>query len=82
MSLKSTLESSDKIKYELYLTGLTEDTVRKISTDQKEPQRMLDHRLECLKILHTTKLPTRGPDLSGLNLDDIVYYAKPHKDQE
>lgn len=82
MSLKSTLESSDKIKYELYLTGLTEDTVRKISAEQKEPQRMLDHRLECLKIFNNIKLPTRGPDLSKLNLNDIVYYAKPHKDQE
>jgi len=51
MSLKSTLESSDKIAYELYLTGLTEDTVRKISAEQKEPQRMLTHRLKCLEIL-------------------------------
>ena len=82
MSLKSTLESSDNIKYELYLTGLTEDTVRKISAEQEEPEWMLDHRLECLKIFKNMKLPTRGPDLSGLNLDDIVYYAKPHKDHE
>jgi len=57
MSLKSTLESSDNIHYELYITGLTEDTVRKISADQKEPQRMLDHRLECLQIFKSMKLP-------------------------
>jgi len=82
VNLKSTLESSDKIKYELYLTGLTEDTVRKISAEQKEPQRMLEHRLECLKIFNNIKLPTRWPNLSKLNLNDIVYYAKPHKDQE
>jgi hypothetical protein len=82
MSLKSTLESSDKITYELYLTGLTEDTVRKISAEQKEPEWMLNHRLESLKIFKNMKIPTRGPDLSGLNLDDIVYYAKPHKDHE
>ena len=82
MSLKSTLESSDNIKYELYLKGLTEDTVRKISAEQKEPQRMLDHRLESLNIFNKMKIPTRWPDLSGLNLDDIVYYAKPHKDHE
>lgn len=82
MSLKSTLESSDDIQYELYLTGLTEDTVRKISAEQEEPEWMLDHRLECLKIFKSMELPTRGPDLSGLHLDDIVYYAKPHKDHE
>ncbi|MCX6824658.1 MAG: Fe-S cluster assembly protein SufB [candidate division SR1 bacterium] len=82
MSLKNTLESSDKIKYELYLTGLNEETVRKISADQKEPERMLDHRLQCLKIFNDMKLPTRGPDLSGLSLQDIVYYAKPHQEQK
>ncbi len=82
MNLKSTLESSDNIKYELYLKGLTEDTVRKISAEQKEPERMLDHRLACLKIFNTMKLPVRWPDLSKLNLDDIVYYAKPHQEQE
>ena len=59
MTLRSTLESSDKIKYELYLKGLTEDTVRKISADQKEPERMLSHRLESLKIFHNHTLPTR-----------------------
>ncbi len=80
MTLKSTLESSDNIKYELYLTGLTEDTVRKISADQKEPEWMLHHRLKCLEIFHNTKLPAWWPDLSGLNFDEIVYYATPHKD--
>lgn len=82
MSLKSTLESSDKIEYEFYLSKLTEDTVRKISADQKEPQRMLDHRLQCLEIFKNMKMPTRWPDLSKLNLDDIVYYAKPKSDYE
>lgn len=82
MSLKSTLESSDKIEYELYLSKLTEATVRKISADQKEPQRMLDHRLQCLEIFKNMKMPTRWPDLSKLDLDDIVYYAKPKSDHE
>lgn len=80
MSLKSTLESSDTIKYELYLRQLTEETVRKISADQKEPQRMLDHRLQCLEVFKKMKLPTRWPDLSKLNLNEIIYYAKPHKE--
>lgn len=82
MSLKSTLESSDNIHYELYLTGLTEDTVRKISAQQKEPQWMLDHRLKCLEVFKTMKLPTWWPSLEKLNLDDIVYYAKPHQDNQ
>ncbi len=82
MTLKSTLESSEKIKYDLYLTGLTEDTVRKISADQKEPERMLHHRLKSLEIFNSMQVPTRWPDLTALNFDEIVYYATPHKDNK
>lgn len=82
MSLKSTLESKDNIQYDLYLTGLTEDTVKKISADQKEPERMLQHRLECLKIFQKMKLPNRWPGLEKLDIQEIIYYAKPHKDNE
>lgn len=82
MSLKQTLESSDKIQYELFLTWLTEETVRKISTDQKEPKWMLKHRLKCLEIFQKTKLPKRWPSLDKLDLNKIVYYAKPHNDNE
>lgn len=80
MSLKSTLESHDTIKYELYIKGLTEQTVRAISTAQNEPDRMLDHRLKCLQIFQNLPLPLRWPSLEKLNLNDIVYYAKPHQD--
>jgi len=80
MSLKSTLETSDNIQYEIYLTGLTEATVRKISLEQKEPEWMLQHRLKSLEIFRNHALPTRGPDLSQLNIEDIVYYAKPHQE--
>lgn len=80
MSLKSVLESHDTIKYDLFLKGLTEDTLRKISADQKEPQRMLELRLNALKIFHSKNLPSWWPDLTKLDLNSIVYYAKPHKD--
>jgi len=80
MSLKSTLESSDKIKYEIYLRWLTEKTVRAISSQQNEPDRMLQFRLKSLEIFHSLPFPSRGPDLSKLNLDEIVYYAKPSQD--
>ncbi len=82
MELKQILETKDNITYDIYLTGLNETTIRTISREQQEPVRMLEHRLKCLEILHTLPLPKRWPDLSNLNLDDIVYYAKPHKDYE
>src|SRR4051812_38274601 len=55
--------------------GVSEELVRKISSDKKEPQWMLDHRLACLQIYRDKPLPTWGPDLSKLDLDDIIYYA-------
>lgn len=80
MDLRKTLESSDNIKYDLYLRGLNEETVRAISTAQDEPQRMLDLRLKSLEIFKSMDMPTRWPDLSWLDLDDIVYYAKPSQE--
>jgi len=39
------LEQGDQVEYEIFLKGLSEDTIRKISQDLKEPERMLEHRL-------------------------------------
>ena len=80
MSLKSTLESSDKIQYEVFLKGLNEDTVRAISAQQNEPEWMLHHRLACLKTFFSLPMPARWPSLAGLDLQDIVYYAKPNQE--
>jgi hypothetical protein len=51
------LEQADQIQYAVFLKGLNEETVRKISADLSEPDRMLQHRLHCLEIFHTTKMP-------------------------
>lgn len=80
MNLKETLETANNIKYEIYLTWLTEDTVRKISADQKEPERMLKHRLKSLEIYNNMPMPSWWPNLDWLILDDIVRYAKPASD--
>ena len=57
--------------------GIDEVLVRQISADKHEPAWMLAHRLESLKIFREKPLPTWGADLSHLDLDDIVYYARP-----
>lgn len=59
-------------------SGLTEDIVRQISAKKNEPEWMLEHRLKSLKIYHELKVPDWGPDISGLNMDDIVTYVRPH----
>ena len=65
------LKKSTKLK-----KGVTEDLVKSISLDKKEPKWMLEHRLKSLQIFHKLKLPKWGPDLSRLNLDNITYYKK------
>lgn len=74
------LEQHDDIAYEVYLKGLSEETIRGISRDLQEPQRMLEHRLKCYNIFLKSKDPKYGPDISSLNYENIVYYAKPKKD--
>jgi Fe-S cluster assembly protein SufB len=56
--------------------GVSESLVRRISADKKEPEWMLEHRLKSLQIYREKPLPTWGPDLSQLDLDDIIYYAQ------
>ncbi len=57
--------------------GVTEDVVRLISSDKKEPQWMLDLRLKALKIFHSMPIPKWGPNLDKLKLSEITYFAKP-----
>jgi Fe-S cluster assembly protein SufB len=57
--------------------GLSRDVVEKISAMKGEPQWMLDFRLKAYEHFINRPMPTWGPDLSGLNLNDIYYYVKP-----
>jgi Fe-S cluster assembly protein SufB len=57
--------------------GLDEDIVRQISEMKEEPEWMLKFRLKALKHFEGRPVPTWGPDLSTLDLDDIYYYVKP-----
>ncbi|OGJ59364.1 Fe-S cluster assembly protein SufB [Candidatus Peribacteria bacterium RIFCSPHIGHO2_01_FULL_51_9] len=56
--------------------GLNEDLIRRISNDKNEPEWMLKHRLESFRIFQEKPLPLWGPDLSHLDLNDIIYYAR------
>jgi hypothetical protein len=52
------LEQSDQIQYDVFLKGLSEKTIRQISADLHEPDRMLQHRLYCLEIFRKSKTPS------------------------
>ncbi len=51
--------------------------MREISKQKNEPEWMLEKRLKGLELFQKTPLPNWGPDLSGLNLDEIVYFVRP-----
>ncbi len=57
--------------------GLTEELVREISRQKEEPEWMLQKRLEGFRLFLEMPMPHFGPDLSGLNLDDIHYFVRP-----
>ena len=68
----------NKDEYEVKIKkGINEEIVREISKIKEEPQWMLDIRLDALKKYHKLELPTWGPDLKDLDMEDISTYVKP-----
>jgi Fe-S cluster assembly protein SufB len=56
--------------------GLSEDVVRAISSHKKEPQWMLDFRLNCLRTFEKMPLPSFGPDLKFLDFPSYTYFTR------
>ena len=57
--------------------GLTEDIVKEISKQKKEPKWVLELRLKALETYNKLDLPTWGPSLEELNMDEISTYVRP-----
>lgn len=57
--------------------GLDAEIVKQISWMKQEPEWMLDFRLKALEHFQNRPLPTWGPNLQGLNFDNLYYYVKP-----
>ncbi len=83
---KDILESQDTYAYgfrdedvSVYKTdkGLNEDVVREISKIKGEPDWMLELRLKAYHKFMELPMPSFGPDLSGIDLQDFTYYIKP-----
>lgn len=70
--IKDTAHRSYKVRQ-----GLTEEIVREISASKGEPDWMLDLRLRSLAIFNELKLPSWGPSLEELDMEQIVTYVKP-----
>ena len=59
-------------------TGLTEEIVIKLSEDKNDPEWMREFRLQALKTYNELKVPEWGPDISGLNMEQIAKYGRPN----
>ena len=70
------------IEQEYAPPGLNEEIVAFISKKKGEPQWMLDFRLKAYEHFRSRPMPTWGPDLSGLDLENIYYYVKPTEGSE
>ena len=57
--------------------GLNKDIIEEISRQKNDPDWMRKIRLDALAMYDKLKLPTWGPDLSELKMDDIATYVKP-----
>ncbi len=57
--------------------GINREVIVEISQQKNEPQWMLDKRLKAFSYFEKTEVPTWGPDLSKLNLDEIIYFVRP-----
>lgn len=56
--------------------GVNEELVRRISSEKKEPEWMLNLRLKSLAAYMSTAMPTWGPNLSALDLENISYFIQ------
>ena len=56
--------------------GLTKEIIEEISKQKNEPDWMLELRLKALETYNKLELPTWGPDLSELNMDEIATYVR------
>ncbi len=55
--------------------GLNEDVIRQISAYKKEPQWMLDFRLEAYRTFCAKDNPDFGPNLDFIHFDDYTYFV-------
>lgn len=59
-------------------SGLTKEIVEEISKEKNDPEWMKEFRLKALKTYQKMPMPSFGPDISGLNMADIVTYVRPN----
>ncbi len=68
--------NSDEDNFHLH-EGLTPEIVRQISEEKNDPEWMRDFRLASLATYEATDMVDWGPEIDGLDMDNIVTYVRP-----
>ncbi|MDL2323521.1 Fe-S cluster assembly protein SufB [Ruminococcaceae bacterium OttesenSCG-928-A16] len=63
-------------------SGLTPEIIETISREKNDPDWMREFRLKSLETYKNTPLPSWGPSLDGLDIDNIVTYVRPDSNME
>ena len=72
-----------EVEQEYVPKGLNEEIIRLISAKKREPQWLLDFRLDAFRKWQTMKQPSWGHlTLPPIDYQDIIYYAAPKKDSD
>ena len=70
------IKNKDEYDYKIQ-KGLTPEIIKEISKQKNDPEWMKEFRLKALEVYEKLELPTWGPDLSELNMDEIATYVRP-----
>lgn len=70
------IKNKDNYKYKVK-KGLTKDIVLNIAKEKNEPEWMTEFRLKSLEIYNNMPMPSWGPPLDDLDMDNIVTYVRP-----
>ena len=84
--MKTNLEEIDRNIYDIknkdeydfkIKKGLTPEIIEEISNQKNDPDWMREFRQKALEVYNKLELPTWGPDLLELNMDEIATYVRP-----
>ena len=84
---KQTVEDIDRSLYDFkddesdfyrIESGLTREIVEQISAEKHDPDWMRAFRLKSLELYNKLQVPDWGPDISGLNMEQIATYVRPN----
>ncbi len=62
--------------------GLTPEIIEQISKEKHDPDWMREFRLKSLKLYNEIAIPDWGPDITDLNMDEIVTYVRANTDMK